>query len=47
MKMRWIKQSTMSAEALKVQMPWERGTRRAQMIARREARMSRLNLLTA
>ncbi len=47
MNTRWIKHTTEAAEALKVQMPWERGSRRAAMIARRAERLSRLNLLSA
>ncbi|SIO09370.1 hypothetical protein [Vannielia litorea] len=47
MKTRWIKTTAEAAEALKVEMPWARGTRRAAMIARREARMAALKLLSA
>ena len=47
MKTRWIKQTAKATEALKVEMPWTRGTRRAAMIARREARLASLNLRSA
>ncbi|MFY0636074.1 MAG: hypothetical protein JXQ91_19855 [Vannielia sp.] len=47
MKTRWIKTTIETAEAAKVEMPWARGRRREAMIARREARMAALNLLSA
>lgn len=47
MKTRWIKNAAETTKALKVQMPWERGQRRAAMIARRSARLNSLNLMSA
>ncbi|MDF1872540.1 hypothetical protein [Vannielia sp.] len=47
MKTRWIKTTAEAANELNVQMPWERGARRASMIARRSQAMSQLNLLSA
>lgn len=34
---RWMKSMIATAAQTEVQMPWERGARRAEMIARREA----------
>ncbi|MBY6046174.1 hypothetical protein [Vannielia litorea] len=47
MKTRWIKKAAKATEAAKVEMPWARGARREAMIARREARLASLNLLSA
>ena len=47
MKTRWIKTTTESTGALKMQVPWERGSRRKAMITRRTERLNRLNLLPA
>ena len=43
---RWIKSTIKAADECKVQMPWERGARRAEFIARRqdEAERSRVTL---